>query len=31
LHDAGQVLDVAAGGEIKVFWFSSSEKNPLVA
>jgi len=31
LHDAGRVPDVAAGGEIKLFCFFSSEKNTLVA
>jgi hypothetical protein len=28
-HDAGHVLYRGSGGEIKVFWFFSSEKNIL--
>jgi hypothetical protein len=29
LHDAGHGLDRGSGGEVKVFWFFSSEKNIL--
>jgi hypothetical protein len=28
-HDAGHGLDRGSGGEVKVFWFFSSEKNTL--